>query len=69
MGDRIPNETIVIMVHWLSFIIVIVGAIAVVGILIVIIENKVTKLYRENCWDVISVGVTVTSLALAVYFQ
>lgn len=68
VGDRIPNETIAIMVHWLLFIIVIVGAIAVVGILIVIIENKVTKLYRENCWDVISVGVTVTSLALAVYF-
>ena len=72
MGDRIPNETIAIMVHWLLFIIVIVGAIAVaiavVGILIVIIEKKVTKLYRENCWDVISVGVTVTSLALVVYF-
>ena len=68
MGDRIPNETIVIMVHWLSFIIVIVGAIAVVDILIVIIEKKVTKLYRENCWDVINIGVTVTSLALAVYF-
>ena len=68
VGDRIPNETIAIMVHWLLFIIVIVGAIAVVGILIVIIEKKVTKLYRENCWDVINVGVTVTSLALAVYF-
>ena len=68
MGDRLPNETIVIMVHWLSFIIVIVGAIAVVDILIVIIEKKVTKLYRENCWDVINIGVTVTSLALAVYF-
>ena len=68
VGDRVPNETIAIMVHWLLFIIVIVGAIAVVGILIVIIEKKVTKLYRETCWDVISVGVTVTSLALAVYF-
>ena len=68
VGDRIPNEMIAIIVHWLLFIIVIVGAIAVVGILIVIIEKKVTKLYRENCWDVISVGVTVTSLALVVYF-
>lgn len=68
VGDRIPNEMIAIIVHWLLFIIVIVGAIAVVGILIVIIEKKVTKLYRENCWDVISVGVTVTSLTLVVYF-
>ncbi len=68
VGDRMPNEMIAIMVHWLLFIIVIVGTIAVVGILIVIIEKKVTNLYRENCWDAISVGVTVTSLALAVYF-
>ena len=68
VGDRISNEMIAIIVHWLLLIIVIVGAIAVVGILIVIIEKKVTKLYRENCWDVISVGVTVTSLALVVYF-
>ena len=62
------DEMIAIIVHWLLFIIAIVGAIAVVGILIVLIEKKVTKLYRENCWDVISVGVTVTSLALVVYF-
>ncbi|WP_370775289.1 DUF6040 family protein [Roseburia sp.] len=68
MGDRIPNETIAIMVYWLLFIIVIVGAIAVVGILIVIIEKKVTKLYRENCWDVISIGIAVISLAVVVYF-
>lgn len=68
VGDRIPNETIAIMAHWLLFIIVIVGAIAVVGILIVIIKKKVTKLYRENCWDMVSVGVAVTSIALAVYF-
>ena len=62
------NANCTVMVHWLLFIIVSVGAIAVVGILIVIIEKKVTKLYRENCWDAISVVVTVTSLALAVYF-
>ncbi len=66
--NRIPNETIAIIVHWLLFIIVIVGVIAVVGILIVITEKKVTKLYREKCWDVISVGMAVISLAVAVYF-
>lgn len=40
----------------------------VIGVLIVIVEKKVTKAYRENCWDVISVGVAVISLAVAVYF-
>ena len=68
VGDRIPNETVAIVVHWLLFIIVIVGAAVAVGVLIVIVEKKVTKVYRENCWDVISIGVAVTSVALVVYF-
>ena len=68
VGDRIPNEMIAIIVHWLLFIIVIAGIAGVIGVLIVIVEKKVTKVYRENCWDVISVGVAVISLAVAVYF-
>ena len=68
VGDRIPNETMAIVAHWLLFVIVIVGAAVAVGALIVIGEKKVTKAYRENCWDVISVGVAVTSVALVVYF-
>lgn len=67
-GDRLPNETMAIVAHWLLFIIVIVGAAVAVGVLIVIAEKKVAKVYRENCWDVISVGVVVTSVALVVYF-
>ena len=68
VGDRIPNETMAIVVHWLLLIIVIVGAAVAVGVLMLIGEKKVTKVYRENCWDVISVGVVVTSVALVVYF-
>lgn len=67
-SDRISNETIAIMVYWLLFFIVIVITAVAVGVLIVIAEKKVKKVYRENCWDVISIGVAVTSLALAVYF-
>ena len=68
VGDRIPNEMIAIIVHWLLFIIVIAGVAGVIGVLIVIVEKKVTKVYRENGWDVISVGIAVISLAVAVYF-
>lgn len=32
----------------------------------VIAEKKVTKIYRENCWDVISVGAAEKSVALVV---
>ena len=67
VGDRIPNEMVAIIVHWLLFIIVIIGAVSAVGVLIVIVEKKVTKVYRENCWDVVSVGMAVISLAVAVY--
>ena len=66
--DRIPNETVAIVVHWLLLIIVIVGAAVAVGVLMLIGEKKVTKVYQDNCWDVISIGVTVTSVALVVYF-
>lgn len=68
VGDRISNETVAIVAHWLLFIIVIVGVAVTVGVLIVIAEKKVAKVYRENCCDVISVGVVVTSVALVVYF-
>ena len=66
--NRIPNEIFAIIVHWLLFIIVIAGAVGAVGVLIVIVEKKVIKVYQENCWDVISVGIAVISLAVAVYF-
>ena len=68
VGERISNETVAIVAHWILFIIVIVGTAVAVGVLIVIAEKKVTKVYRENCWDVISIGVAVTSVALVVYF-
>ena len=46
----------------------IVGSAVAAGVLMVIAEKNVTKVYRENCWDVISIGVVVTSVALVVYF-
>ena len=48
------------------FIIVIAGVAGVVGVLIVIAEKKITKVYRENCCDVISIGIAVINLAVAV---
>lgn len=50
------------------FIIVIAGVAGVVGVLIVIAEKKITKVYRENCCDVIGIGIAVINLAVAVYF-
>ena len=68
VGDRIPNEMLAIIVHWLLFIIVIIGGVGAVGVQTVIVEKKVAKVYHENCWNVISVGIAVISLVMAVYF-
>lgn len=35
---------------------------------IVIVEKKVTKAYRENCWDVISVGMAVIGFSCGCVF-
>lgn len=66
-GDRIPNEMMAIITHWLLLVIVIVGATLAAGVLIVTLEKKVIKVYRVNCWDMVSGGVAVTSIALVVY--
>lgn len=67
-GDKISNKSVALVVHWLLFIIVIVGAAVALGVLMVIAGKKVLKMYRENCRDVISVGMAVTSVALLAYF-
>lgn len=67
-GDKISNKSVALVVHWLLFIVVIVGAAVAVGAIMVIAGKKVLKMYRENCRDVISVGMAVTSVALLVYF-
>lgn len=67
-GDKISNESVALVVHWFSFIVVIVGAAVAVDVLMVIAGKKVLKMYRENCRDVTSVGMAVTSVASLVYF-
>ena len=43
VGERISNETVAIVAHWILFIIVIVGVAVVVGVLIVIVEKKLQR--------------------------
>ncbi len=68
IADRIPNEQVTIMVHGLLLIIVIVALTGCAGILLAIIGKKAVKMYQENCRDVVSVAVVVTSMAIVVYF-
>ena len=43
-------------------------SVAGTGILAILIEIKVIELYREKCWDVITLLMILTSAAVIIYF-
>jgi hypothetical protein len=67
-GDKIPNETAALAAHWLLFLAAIIAITAGVGVIIFLLARWIWSQYRENCLDVISVIVSVISIALIVYF-
>jgi hypothetical protein len=67
-GDEIPNETAAFAAHWLLFLAAIIVITAGVGVLIFLSARWIWNLYRDNCLDVISVIVSVISIAVIVYF-
>lgn len=68
LGEKMPNGMAALIVHWLLLIIVLVGLAGGTGVFLVTIGRKVIKMYQENCRDVVSIVVTATSMAIAVYF-
>jgi hypothetical protein len=68
-GDKIPNETAALAAHWLLFLAAIIAITAGVGVLIFLSARWIWNLYRDNCLDVISVIVSVISIAVIVYFD
>ena len=68
LGDRLSNETVAVIVHWLLQFVVIGGLVGSAGALLFMIGKKLVKLYEENCMDIVSAVVTVTSVAIVVYF-
>jgi hypothetical protein len=68
VGDKIPNEIAALAAHWLLFLVAIIAITAGVGVLIFLAARWIWDLYRDNCFDVISVIVSVISIAVIVYF-
>lgn len=68
VSDGLSNETAKVIVHWLLQIIVIGGVAGGTGALLFMMVKKVIKVYRENCFDLVSAVVAVTSVAIVVYF-
>jgi len=68
VSDRLSNETAAVIVHWLLQIVVIGGVAGGTGALLFMMGKRTVRLYQENCLDIVSAVVTVTSLAIVVYF-
>ena len=68
ISTKIPNEIIAGIIYWLLLILVVGICVAGTGILAILIEIKVIELYREKCWDVITLLMILTSAAVIIYF-
>ena len=68
ISTKIPNAFIAGIIYWLLLILVVGICVAGTGILVILIEIKVIELYREKCWDVITLLMILTSAAVIIYF-
>ena len=68
VSDRLSNETAAVIVHWLLQIVVIGGVAGGTGALLFMMGKRAVRLYQENCLDIVSAVVAVTSVAIVVYF-
>ena len=68
ISTKIPNAFIAGMVYWLLLILIVGICMAGTGMLAILIEIKVIELYKKNCWDVITLLMILTSVAIVIYF-
>ena len=68
VSERMSNEMAAAVVYWLLLITVVAGLAGGVGMFLIIIAKKAIRIYQENCRDVVSAIVSVTCVAIAVYF-
>lgn len=68
VSDGLSNETAEVIVHWLLQIVVIGGVAGGTGALLFMMGKRAVRLYQENCLDIVSAVVAVTSVAIVVYF-
>lgn len=68
ISDGLSNQVIAGIVYWLIRILICGGCLAVAGIPAAAIGIRITKLYKKYCWDMITIMVTLMSLAVTIYF-
>lgn len=68
VSNGISNPVVAGIIYWLIRMLVCGGCLVGVGILLVFIEIKIAGLYKKCCLDMITILVTLISMAIAIYF-
>ena len=68
ISNGISNPVITGIIYWLIRLLICGGCLVGVGILLAFIEIKIAGLYKKYCWDMITILVTLISMAIAIYF-
>ena len=68
ISDGLSNPVIAGIEYWLIRILILGGCLVVAGILAVVIGIKAVRIYKQYCWDMITIMVTLMSLAITIYF-
>ena len=69
ISDEISNPVIAGIIYWLIRILICGGCLVGAGILVAFIGIKIAELYKKCCWDMITILVTLISMAIAIYFE
>ena len=68
ISDGISNPVVAGIIYWLIRMLVCGGCLVGAGILLAFIGIKITGLYKKCCWDMITILVTLISMAMVIYF-
>lgn len=68
LGDKIPQEIVATIVHWLLFLVVLIGVGGGAVVLLLIGIAKLVSWYAEDYADNHSLGFALISLALSIFF-
>ena len=68
ISDGISNPVVAGIINWLIRILICGGCLVGVGILLAFIGIKIAGVYKKCCWDMITILITLISMAIAIYF-
>ena len=68
ISNGISNPVVAGIIYWLIRILICGGCLVGAGILVAFIGIKIAELYKKCCWDMITILVTIISMAIAIYF-